>query len=96
MRIIGSKDLVASVIAEQRKELSGQSFVNPSAQVAVASVDTLMSRMDHLGQWLRTVDLTVCDEAHHPSVLWAPSEAVRFVSRTNGPPCLMPVRMLSD
>lgn len=75
MRIIGSKDLVASVIAEQRKELSGQSFVNPSAQVAVASVDTLMSRMDHLGQWLRTVDLMVCDEAHHPSVLWAPSEA---------------------
>ncbi len=74
MRIIGSKDLVASVIAEQRKELSGQSFVNPSAQVAVASVDTIMARMDHLGPWLRTVDLIVCDEAHHPSVLWVPSE----------------------
>ncbi len=67
-RIIGSKETLSFCISEQRAELSGQCFVNPSAQVAVASVDTVMSRMDHLKPWLKTVDLVVCDEAHHPAV----------------------------
>lgn len=67
-RIIGSKETVASCIADQRRELSGESFVNPSAHVAVASIDTIISRMDQLRPWLKTVDLLVVDEAHHPAI----------------------------
>lgn len=68
-RIIGSKETIASCIADQRRELNGVSYVNPSAQVAVASIDTIMSRIEQLRPWLKTVDLLVCDEAHHPAVL---------------------------
>ena len=67
-RIIGSKETVASCTADQRRELNGHSFVNPSSNVAVASIDTVISRLDQLRPWLRTVDLIVCDESHHPAV----------------------------
>jgi DNA repair protein RadD len=68
-RIIGSKETVASCVAEQRRELEGASYVNPSANVAIASVDTVLSRMEQLRPWLKSVDLIVCDEAHHPSIV---------------------------
>lgn len=68
-RIIGSKETVASCTADQRRELNGHSFVNPSSNVAVASVDTLIARLDQMRPWLKTVDLLVCDESHHPAVV---------------------------
>lgn len=67
-RIIGSKETVVSCTADQRRDLNGKSFVNPSAQVAIASVDTVMARMDQLRPWLKTVDLIVTDEAHHVAI----------------------------
>jgi DNA repair protein RadD len=67
-RIIGPKDVVASVMAEHRRELGGQCFVNPSALCAVGGVDTIMSRVEQLGDYLRAIDLLVCDEGHHALV----------------------------
>ena len=64
-RIIAPKDVVASIMAEHRRELGGNCFVNPSALCAVAGVDTLISRMDTLSEYMKSVDLVVGDEFHH-------------------------------
>lgn len=36
-----------------------------TAQVYVASIDTVGARMGHLRDWLGTIDLAILDEAHH-------------------------------
>jgi len=64
-KIIGPKDVVSSVMAEHRRELGGQCFVNQTAQAAVGSVDTILSRLAPLQDWLSRLDLLVCDEGHH-------------------------------
>jgi len=64
-RIIAPKDVVSAIMAEHRRELDGQCFINPSAQMAVGGVDTIVSRLDQLADWLKALDLLVCDEGHH-------------------------------
>lgn len=64
-RIIAPKDVVAGIMAEHRRELDGNCFINPSALCAVAGVDTLKSRIDDMDAYLKSVDLLVCDESHH-------------------------------
>lgn len=61
-RIIAPKDVVSAIMAEHRRELGGQCFINPSAQMAVGGVDTIVSRLDQLADWLKALDLLVCDE----------------------------------
>ncbi len=65
-RIIGPDNLVGLVNRIHIEEI-GQSFYHPSARVAVASVDTLMSRRSKLEGWCKSVTLWVIDEAHHIS-----------------------------
>lgn len=64
-RLIAPKDVVAAIMAEHRRELNGQCFINPSAQTAVGGVDTIVSRLDSLKAYLQSVDLLVADESHH-------------------------------
>lgn len=64
-RIIAPKDVVNAVIAEQREEFNGHSFINPSSNCSVGSVDTLNARADELAQWAQQVDHWSMDEAHH-------------------------------
>lgn len=64
-RIIGPQSMVSQIIASHRRELMGQCFVNPSAICAVAGVDTLISRYDHLRDWGGQIDDWTIDEAHH-------------------------------
>lgn len=64
-RIIGPKEVVKAIMAEHRRELGGQSFINPSALCAIGGVDTIMSRLDQMRDYLRSVDLLVSDEHHH-------------------------------
>lgn len=66
-RLIAPKNVIAAITAEHRREFQGKSFINPSAQTAVGSTDTILSRIDHLRPWLQSVDLLVADEAHHVS-----------------------------
>ena len=63
-RIIGSKSTITGIIREHRTEF-GRSFVNPDANCAVGSVQTIMSRADDLEQWGRQVNRWTLDEAHH-------------------------------
>lgn len=64
-RLIAPKNVIANITAAHRREFQGKSFINPSAQTAVGSTDTILARMDNLKPWLRSVDLLVADEAHH-------------------------------
>lgn len=64
-RIIGPKSTVSNIIANHRREFNGQCFVNPSANCAVAGVDTLVSRFDDLKQWGSQIDDWTIDEGHH-------------------------------
>jgi DNA repair protein RadD len=43
----------------------GRSWFDPTARIAVAGVDTLVSRADEVKQWGQTVSLWIQDEAHH-------------------------------
>lgn len=63
-RIIGSKKTVAAVINDHRAEF-GRSFVNPDARCAVGSVQTIVSRADHLREWGQQVHRFTGDEGHH-------------------------------
>lgn len=63
-RIIGPHDVIKLCVNLQMQEF-GRSFYNPSADVAVAGVDTLIRRGDSLREWLNSVTLWVIDEAHH-------------------------------
>lgn len=63
-KIIGPDSVVKFIITEHQREL-GRSFFDPTAQVAVAGVDTLLRRHDQLKHWLTQVTKWVMDEAHH-------------------------------
>lgn len=63
-RIIGSKKTVGAVIQDHRAEF-GRSFVNPNARCAVGSVQTIVSRADHLREWGQQVHRFTGDEGHH-------------------------------
>ena len=63
-RIIGSRKTVAAVIQDHRAEF-GRSFVNPDARCAVGSVQTIVSRADHLREWGQQVHRFTGDEGHH-------------------------------
>lgn len=63
-RIIGSKKTVSAIIQEQRAEL-GRSYVNPDANCAVGSVQTITARKDELKQWAAQIDRFTGDEGHH-------------------------------
>lgn len=63
-QIIGPKDVVSSIVAEHRREF-GRSFINPTANCAVAGVDTLIARQENLKSWAKQIDFWTIDEAHH-------------------------------
>jgi superfamily II DNA or RNA helicase len=63
-RIIGSDTTIAQ-IRRQHYEEYGRSFINPSAETAVAGVDTLVARKEVLKDWLHQTDRWIGDEAHH-------------------------------
>ena len=63
-RIIGAASTVSEAIASHREKF-GQSFVNPSAPITVAGVDTLISRKDDLKDWAVQQNFWIQDEAHH-------------------------------
>jgi len=62
-RLIGAASLTKTCVGLHMLEL-GASYVEPSANTAVAGVDTLV-RMDASDPWLQRVTLGVQDEAHH-------------------------------
>lgn len=62
--IIGP-DQSAKEYSLQQREVTGRSWIDPRAKVAVASVDTLLARKVTLGKWSETIGLWVQDEAHH-------------------------------
>jgi DNA repair protein RadD len=63
-RIIGPQNVVRNIVQLHMMEL-GKSFYHPTAECAVAGVDTLVRRGAQLRDWLPTVGLIVQDEAHH-------------------------------
>lgn len=63
-RIIAPKSVVSAIVKEHRREF-GQSFVNPTANCAVGSVDTIWARRAELTEWARQIDYWTIDEAHH-------------------------------
>jgi len=63
-RIIAPKNVVSAIIKEHRREF-GQSFVNPTANCAVGSVDTIQARRDDLKDWAKQIDYWTIDEGHH-------------------------------
>jgi DNA repair protein RadD len=62
-RVIGPQALTRACTALHMGEFN-RSFVDPSARVAVASVDTLV-RLDPATPWLHQTTLWIQDEAHH-------------------------------
>lgn len=63
-RIIASKSTVAMCVARHVKKF-GRSFYHPQSPVGLASVQTLVKRLDELRQWLSTLRLALTDEGHH-------------------------------
>ena len=63
-RVIAPKNVVSAIVKEHRREF-GQSFVNPTANCSVGSVDTIWARRKDLVQWANQVDDWTIDEAHH-------------------------------
>lgn len=64
-RIIGSASTISEVTALHREEFNGRSFINPDANTAVASIDTLNARAEKLKNWFPIVNRWFLDEAHH-------------------------------
>ena len=62
--IIAQRSVVRWIMRLHREEL-GECFYDPSAQIAVAGVQTLLSRASRLASWCQQVTLWVMDEAHH-------------------------------
>lgn len=60
-KIIANDKTVARITRRHRDKL-GRSMINPSAQVAVIGVDTLMARQDQYAGWAKQVDQWVIDE----------------------------------
>lgn len=67
-RIIAPKQVVSAIMAEHRRELNGNCFIDHQAACAVGGVDTIMSRIDQMKDYLKAVDLLVCDEGHHVQI----------------------------
>lgn len=63
-RIIGPDSLIRLIATQHQQEL-GRTFYDGSAMCAVAGVDTLKRRANHLERWLSQVSMWVQDEAHH-------------------------------
>lgn len=63
-RIIAPSATVRSIRNEHFREF-GKTFDNPNAQHMVASVDTLLNRIDQLGSYLGQVSEIITDEAAH-------------------------------
>lgn len=63
-RIIASAQAVRAITADHRREY-GRSFVNPDANCAVSSIDTLNARQEELKPWAEQVEDWTIDEAHH-------------------------------
>jgi DNA repair protein RadD len=63
-RIIGDNKVVKLAVRLHMDEV-GRSYYDPSAQCAVAGIDTLLRRTDGLGNWLNSVTLWATDECHH-------------------------------
>lgn len=79
-RIIGPKEVIKSCIQMHIEEL-GRDYYDPSAQCAVAGVDTLVSWLkegnknrESLLRWAQQVTLWVCDEVHHLSGVSDPTD----------------------
>jgi superfamily II DNA or RNA helicase len=64
-RVIGSASTISEVTALHREEFNGRSFINPDANTAVASIDTLNARTEKLEKWFPIVNRWFLDEAHH-------------------------------
>lgn len=64
-RIIGPATVVRAICQAHLEKL-GRCWFDPNARASVAGVDTLVRRLEDLGEWRRQVTLWVCDEAHHP------------------------------
>lgn len=58
-------DSVIRLTVQKHVELTGRSFYTPTANVAVAGVDTLLRRKNSLNKFCDSVTLWVMDEAHH-------------------------------
>jgi DNA repair protein RadD len=63
-RILAPDNVVRFIIEKQISEFS-RSFIHPGAAHTVASVDTLLARIDTLENWPRQVTLVQTDEGHH-------------------------------
>lgn len=82
-RIIASKQSVAQITAEHRREF-GRSFVNPDARCSVVSVDTLVAREAELQAWATQIQRWTIDEAHHVLKLNKWGKAVRMFTNAYG------------
>jgi len=76
-KIIGPKDVVKLCVNVHMMEL-GRSYYDPNAAVAVAGVNTIVSRKKKLANWGKTVTLWVQDECHHvlKENLWGKASAL--------------------
>lgn len=64
-RIVAAKSTISEVTAAHRSEFNGRSFIDPTSNCGVISVDTLVARGNSLDQWCRQVDKWTTDECHH-------------------------------
>lgn len=62
--ILAPNDVVSGIINDQVKKY-GKRFIDRSAPMTIASVDTVRSRISDLRQWSSRVRLWMTDEAHH-------------------------------
>jgi len=63
-RILAPATLIKRIIKQHVAE-TGISHYDPRALCAVASVDTLLRRVDELAAWFARIELWVVDESHH-------------------------------
>jgi len=63
-RLIAPNNIIKFIVSQHIAE-TGRSWYEPASRVAVAGVDTIVRRVDELGDWLASVSLWVIDEAHH-------------------------------
>jgi superfamily II DNA or RNA helicase len=63
-KMIAPGNVIKGILQQHHAEL-GRSYYDPSSQVAVAGVDTLVKRGDEMGSWADRVGLWVMDEGHH-------------------------------
>jgi superfamily II DNA or RNA helicase len=82
-RIIASKQSVAQITAEHRREF-GRSFINPDARCSVVSVDTLVAREAELQAWAAQIQRWTIDEAHHVLRANKWGKAVRMFTNAYG------------